>query len=111
MPLLHAPETAWNNCTVLFVHGIGRQPEKYSEPLYQILKKIDPALVNATRWQEVAYDSVNDAMEAKVIQFQKAIPAAAPDAGAAGLVGDFLIDLADYLVNVDPYNWINTVFR
>ncbi len=111
MSLLVSNQSTWNKKTVLFVHGIGIQKPKFSEPLHKILRAADPATVDATRWHEIAYDSVNEAIAAKVIQFQSAIPKSPTNPEAKAVVSDMLIDLSDYLISVDPYNWINNVYR
>jgi len=111
MALLHTNASTWNHRTVLFVHGIGLQPAGYSEPLYQILRQADSSTVDATRWHEVAYDSVNTALELKVRNLNSVIPQAGQSPTAKQTAEDLVVDLVDYLFTTDPYNWINTVFR
>ena len=107
--LIQENKTPWNKKSGILIHGIGRQPEKFSVPMQKLLREVDPATADATRWYEVAYDSVNDAMEQKVIEFRSAL--AKPDGGTdvGSLAADFLADLINFLFNVDPYNWINTI--
>lgn len=111
--LIKENKTPWNKKSVIFIHGIGRQPVNFSAPLQKLLQDIDPATADATRWHEVAYDSVNDAMEQKVIQFRAALAKVGEStaAGAGSLSADFLVDLLNFLFNVDPYNWINTITK
>lgn len=93
------------------MHGIGMHAAGYSEPLFKILRDQNPALVDSCRWREVAYDSVSTTIEAKVIQFKSAIPKSVENPDAKSVVTDMLVDLTDYLINADPYNWINTVYK
>lgn len=111
MALLHAPASAWNRKTVFFIHGIGFQPVEYSEPLYKILRKQDPATADATRWHEVTYDEANAQLKAKVVELQKRIPAEGAKPSAKDLAADFLVDLVDYLATQSLYDWINNYVR
>lgn len=101
----------WNRKSVVFIHGIGRQPERFSEPIYRILRDLDPAFVDATKWHEVAYDKVNDAMAAKVIQFQGSLTKEGQASAFSSTCLDFVVDLSNFLFAVDPFNWILTETR
>lgn len=111
MALLHPNSTNWNKKTVLFVHGIGFQPKLYSEPLYEILRTADPAVADATRWHEIAYDEANEMMKNKIVELQKRIPGPNAEPSAMDTAADFLVDLVDYLATSSLYHWINNYAR
>lgn len=113
MPLLKDNVAPWNRKTIIFVHGIGVQPAGYSEPLYNILRAEDPVEADATRWYEVAYDAINDAMAKKLDQQTKTgVPPADPnDPDAMKTALNFTFDLVNFLFSVDPYHWITNYFK
>lgn len=111
MSLLRSNTAPWNKKTVLFVHGIGKQPAGYSEPLYKILHAADPDTAESARWHEIRYDDVNDTMLAKLKMVDEKVPAAPSPAAAMDLAGNFFLDLVNYLFSVDIYHWINNVYR
>ena len=86
----------WNKKSIIFVHGIGRQPKNYSAPLYELLRKADPQTAAGARWHEVAYDDINTAIDEKVIQFHGALEKAGANA-LASLGTDFIVDLINFL--------------
>jgi len=98
MALIRSNVSDWNHTSVVFIHGIGVQPKEFSLPLYQLLRDMDASTVEATRWYEIAYDSVNEAATRK-LRLKKDV------------TSDFLLDLVSYLFTTDLYNWINTVGR
>jgi len=98
MAMIRSNTSDWNRTSVLFIHGIGVQPSQYSLPFYQMLRHVDAKTVDATRWYEVAYDNVNEAV-ARKLRLKKDVSS------------DFLLDLVTYLFTTDIYNWINTKGR
>lgn len=100
----------WNNKSILFIHGIGRQPADFATPLYERLRAVDPELADQCLWHSVAYDDVNTAMEEKVIQFNVALEKEGENA-MVSLGSDFMIDLINFLFAVDPYHWITNTTR
>ncbi len=110
MALLQSNINSWNKKSIVFIHGIGRQPENYSKPLYERLRKVDAETADASIWHEVAYDDVNTALQEKVIQFQGALEGSGKNA-LVSLGTDFLVDLINFLFAVDPYHWINTTTK
>jgi len=100
----------WNNKSIVFIHGIGRQPADYATSLQDLLRKVDPDTADRSMWHSIAYDDVNDAMAAKVIQFNGALEKEGANA-LASLGTDFVVDLVNYLSAVDSYHWINTKVR
>lgn len=100
----------WNNKSIVFAHGIGRQPAAYAVSLQALLQKIDPETADACLWHSVAYDDVNTAIEEKVIQFNGALQKEGANA-LASLGGDFVVDLVNFLFAVDPYHWITNITR
>ncbi len=110
--LVRGNASSWNKKSIIFVHGIGDQPETYAAPLVDILKNTDPTTVAASRWYAVAYDFVNDAMQQKLRPLQEAIQkhdGAQP--GAANTTTELLIDLVNYLGTKDLKSWIDTAYK
>ncbi len=108
--LLKEPTTDWNNKSIIFIHGIGRQPADYAVALQKRLHDIDPATADASMWHAVAYDDVNTAIDAKVIQFNGALEKEGQNA-LVSLGTDFLVDLVNELFAVDPYHWITNTTK
>jgi hypothetical protein len=100
-----ANTSQWNNKSVVFVHGIGDHPETFAQPVFEILKKTDPALASATRWYGVGYDYINDQMATKLGLIQEQLTA------PATVTVELLLDLLNYLGTKDLNEWVNTAYK
>jgi hypothetical protein len=110
--LVQDNRTSWNRKSLVFVHGIGKTPETYADPLYEILRARNPAAADAARWYAVAYDFVNEVMAQKLRLVEEQIPGPdKPASPAKEAFRDLFLDLLTYLGTNNLYHWINTVFK
>lgn len=107
MPLRRKATRDWNKTSVLFVHGVGEQPEGYSDKLIELLSAVDPDWAESTRWYELNYDQVNVAMADRCRNSWDAIR----KLPAAGALESHVLDLIDYILIPDARHWIDTLFQ